>query len=107
MGRGGSRCGAGRPAYRAKAEQLQRVEIGRWHRGGYLRAGSYFSWSWNRGGKPTGSIGVLMHGEHSLALRYNITGDDGAAARCQPDYPARPYRLQLRQHPAVVPMPGL
>jgi len=53
------------------------VEIGRWHRGGYLRAGSYFSWSWNRGGEPTGSIGVRVHGEHSLALQFNITGNDG------------------------------
>jgi hypothetical protein len=31
------RFGAGRPSYKAKAEQLQRVEIGRWHRGGQLR----------------------------------------------------------------------
>ena len=71
------RWGAGRPSYRAKAEQLQRIEIGRWHRGDYLRAGNYFSWSWNRGGEPTGSIGVKVHGEQSLALQYNITGDDG------------------------------
>lgn len=70
------RYGAGRPSYKAKAEQLQRVEIGRWHRGGYLRAGSSFTWSWNRGGEPTGSIGVLVHGLESLTLQYTF-GSDG------------------------------
>jgi hypothetical protein len=76
MGRGGMRFGAGRPGYRAKAEQLRRVDIRVWHRGGYLRAGRSFSWSWNRGGEPTGSIGVLVHGADSLALQYMI-GEEG------------------------------
>jgi hypothetical protein len=72
MGTGGMRYGAGRPGYRAKAEQLQRVDIRVWRRGGYLNAGRSFSWSWNRGGEPTGSIGVLVHGVDSLALQYMI-----------------------------------
>lgn len=76
MGRGGMRYGAGRPGHRAKAEQLQRVDIRAWHRGGYLMAGRSFSWNWNRGGEPTGSIGVLVHGRESLTLQYMI-GDDG------------------------------
>lgn len=76
MGKGGSRYGAGRPGYRGKAEHLQRVEIGRWHRGGYLREGTRFTWSWNRGGQPTGSIGVQVFGPDSLRLQYAIVGDD-------------------------------
>ena len=76
MSKGGSRCGAGRPGYRCQAEHLQRVEIGRWHRGGYLRDGTQFTWSWNRGGEPTGSIGVHVFGADSLRLLYNIVGDD-------------------------------
>jgi hypothetical protein len=76
MGTGGMRCGAGRPGYRAKAEQLQRVDIRIWRWGGYLSAGRSFSWSWNRGGEPTGSIGVLVDDAHSLALRYMI-GEEG------------------------------
>lgn len=76
MSKGGMRFGAGRPSYKAKAEQLQRVEIGRWHRGGYLRAGNSFTWAWNRGGEPTGEISVLVHGASSLALRYMV-GSEG------------------------------
>ena len=77
MGKGGSRFGAGRPSYRAKAEQLQRVDIRDWHRLGRLWAGATFTWSWNRGGDPSGSIGVQVFGSTSLALQYSITGDDG------------------------------
>ena len=76
MGKGGMRYGAGRPSYKVKAEQLQRVEIGLWHRGGYLRAGCSFTWSWHRGDEPTGNIGVLVHGADSLALQYMV-GSDG------------------------------
>ena len=76
MGKGGMRYGAGRPSYKVKAEQLQRVEIGRWHRGGYLRAGCSFTWSWHRGDESTGSIGVRVHGADSLALQYTV-GSEG------------------------------
>ena len=76
MSRGGMRFGAGRPSHKVKAEHLQRVEIGRWHRGGYLRAGRSFTWSWHRGDEPTGNIGVLVHGADSLALQYMV-GSDG------------------------------
>jgi hypothetical protein len=75
MGTGGMRYGAGRPGYRAKAEQLQRVDIRAWRRGGYLNAGRSFSWSWNRGGDPTGSIQVRVHGPNSLALLYMVGGE--------------------------------
>jgi hypothetical protein len=76
MYKGGMRFGAGRPSYKAKAEQLQRVEIGRWRRGGYLRAGCAFTWSWHRGDEPTGNIGVLVHGADSLTLQYTV-GSEG------------------------------
>lgn len=76
MGTGGMRCGAGRPSYRAKAEQLQRVDIGVWRRGGYLTASRSFSWSWNRGGEPSGSINVLVRSHDSLTLHYMI-GSEG------------------------------
>jgi hypothetical protein len=45
-------------------------------RRGYLRSGKSFGWSWNRGGEPSGSIGVLVHGRDSLALQYMI-GSEG------------------------------
>lgn len=76
MGKGGSRYGAGRPGYRAKAEHLQRVDIRQWQQRGYLRAGLHFSWSWTRGGEPTGSIGVQVFGPDSLRLQYSIVGND-------------------------------
>lgn len=76
MGAGGMRCGAGRPGYKVKAEHLLRVEIGRWHRGGYLHAGRSFSWSWHCGDEPTGNIGVLVHDADSLALQYTVGSDD-------------------------------
>ena len=75
MSRGGSRYGAGRPGHRVKSEHLLRVDIGRWHRGGYLHAGRSFSWRWHRGDEPTGNIGVLVHAD-SLALQYTVGSDD-------------------------------
>ncbi len=76
MGTGGMRCGAGRPSYRAKAEQLKRVDIRLWHRGGYLSAGRSFSWSWSLGDEPVGSIGVRVRDDGSLFLSYWI-GNEG------------------------------
>lgn len=76
MGRGGLRWGAGRPGYKIKAEHSHRIDIGMWHRGGYLRAGRSFTWRWHRGDEPTGNIGVVVHGADSLALQYMV-GSDG------------------------------
>lgn len=75
MGTGGMRCGAGRPGYRAKAEQLQRVDVREWARRGYLRGARSFSWSWTRGGEPSGSIAVAVHGPDAVTLRYTFTAD--------------------------------
>lgn len=77
MGTGGMRCGAGRPRYRAKAEQLCRVDVREWARRGYLRGAGAFSWSWHRGDQPAGSIGVSVHGPAALTLGYTFgTGKD-------------------------------
>ena len=76
MSKGGSRFGAGRSSYKFKAEQLLRVEIGRWHRGGQLRAGCSFTCSWHRGDEQTGSISVRVHGAESLGLHYMVGSGD-------------------------------
>jgi hypothetical protein len=84
MGRGGMRWGAGRPAHKAKAEHLLRVDIRMWHRGGYLQVGRSFSWSWHRGEERTGSIGVLMHGADSLVLQYMVGAEGQRRDGSQP-----------------------
>ena len=73
MSRGGSRWGAGRPGTRVKAEYLQRVDVREWARRGRLIETGSFLWSWHRGGVPSGSIGVTVHSQHALSLRYGFT----------------------------------
>lgn len=73
MSRGGSRWGAGRPGTRVKAEYLQRVDVREWARRGRLNGAGSFSWSWHRGGEPSGSIGVWVDSSHALTLRYGFT----------------------------------
>jgi hypothetical protein len=73
MGQGGARYGAGRPAHRAKGEQLQRVDVRIWARQGYLSRARAFSWTWNRGGEPTGSIGVTVVPQSAVRLGYSAT----------------------------------
>lgn len=77
MGTGGSRCGAGRPAYKVKAEHLQRVDIREWRKRGLLWVGCSNSWSWSRGGEPSGSIRFTV-GESSIQLTYAIDGRDAS-----------------------------
>lgn len=77
MGTGGSRCGAGRPAYRIKAEQLQRVDIRVWRKRGLLWVGSSNSWQWWREDEPSGSIGFTV-AESSIRLTYAIEGRDAS-----------------------------
>lgn len=75
MAKGGSRLGAGRPAYKVKGEQLQRVDVRVWARKGLLTGNRFFSWSWNRGGEPTGSIGVKVTPQSAVTLEYSLTYD--------------------------------
>jgi hypothetical protein len=75
MAKGGSRYGAGRPAYKVKGEQLQRIDVRIWARKGLLTGNRFFSWSWNRGGEPTGSIGVNVTSQSAVTLDYSLTYD--------------------------------
>ncbi len=75
MAKGGSRYGAGRPAYKVKGEQLQRVDVRVWARKGLLSGNRFFNWSWNRGGEPTGSIGVKVTPQSAVTLEYSLTYD--------------------------------
>lgn len=77
MGKGGARCGAGRPAYRAKAEQLMRVDIREWSRRGLLWNGGHNTWTWSRGGERTGSI-TFNVSEYAINLIYSINGEDAS-----------------------------
>ena len=77
MSRGGSRFGAGRPAYRAKAENLMRLDIRVWHKQGLLRSGVTRSWSWSRSGKPAGSIRFSID-DSQIRFMYSINGSDAS-----------------------------
>ena len=73
MAKGGSRLGAGRPGYKVKGEQLRRLDVRVWARRGLLSQAHMFSWSWNRGGEPTGSIAVNVIPQSAVRLIYTIT----------------------------------
>jgi len=73
MGKGGARYGAGRPAYKAKAEHLMRVDIREWHRRGLLWNGGRNTWSWSRGSERVGSITFNVT-EHAVDLIYSLDG---------------------------------
>ena len=77
MGTGGIRCGAGRPGYRLKAEQMLKVDIRLWHKGGYLVNGQSFNWQWSRGGERTGSISAWVSSA-SIRLNYAVNGKDAS-----------------------------
>jgi hypothetical protein len=77
MGKGGARFGSGRPAYRAKAEQLMRVDIREWHRRGLLWDGGRNSWSWSKGGERVGSIYFSVTAS-TVRLEYSINGADAS-----------------------------
>lgn len=77
MGTGGMRWGAGRPAYRAKGEQLRRIDVRQWARIGYLQNGARFSWVWHMGTERAGSISVQVEDGGALKLLYALgTGQD-------------------------------
>lgn len=78
MSKGGSRFGAGRPAYRLKAEQLHRLDVRDLAKRGLLKSAVAFSWSWNRGGEPSGVIAVHVESQNALTLRYTFTLRDVA-----------------------------
>jgi hypothetical protein len=73
MAKGGARLGAGRPAYKVKGEQLQRIDVRIWARRGMLKGPGWFTWSWSRGGEPTGSIGARVDSTTAVTLQYTAT----------------------------------
>lgn len=49
----------GRPAaHPGTCESYKSIDVRDWHRRGFLHAGQRFSWSWTRGGQPSGGISV-------------------------------------------------
>ena len=75
MAKGGSRFGAGRPGYKIKGEQLQRIDIREFARRGMLESTGSYTWSWNRGGEPTGSVDVSVYPQSEISLNYTVTLD--------------------------------
>lgn len=70
------RWGAGRPAYKGKAEACMRVDVRDWARRGTLKPGYQGTWSWSNSqtGEHTGSIGFCI--EHDCAvLSYALNGE--------------------------------
>jgi hypothetical protein len=67
-----------RPAYggRTTCESCNSIDVRRWHREGRLRVGQFFSWSWTRGGEPSGNINVRTEQDAVvLMFRSRTYGD--------------------------------
>ena len=77
MGTGGARWGAGRTAYRLKAEQTPKVDIRVWRKRGLLWVGGTNSWSWSRGGESAGSIRFTVNADN-IRLTYSVNGQDAS-----------------------------
>lgn len=77
MSKGGSRWGAGRPAFKVKAEQLHRVDIRIWRKRGLLWVGGSNVWTWSRGSEVSGSIRFTV-GEEYVQLTYCMNGVDAS-----------------------------
>ena len=77
MGTGGTRCGAGRPGYRLKAEHTLKVDIRVWHKRRLLWVGGTNTWSWSRGGESAGSIRFTVNADN-IRLTYSVNGQDAS-----------------------------
>ena len=73
MGSGGSRSGAGRPAYNAKAGDLISIDVRDFAKRGYLDRNVSFTWHWSRGEEPAGSISIYVVARSFITLRYTQT----------------------------------
>ncbi len=76
MGSGGPRTGAGRPAHRAKAEQLCRINVNDLRRIGRLQIDGAFPWSWRAGDQIAGSVTICVTAGERLDFKYRMTSDD-------------------------------
>lgn len=76
MGTGGMRFGAGRPAYKGKAEACLRLDVRDLARRGLLYAGVSGNWAWSnsRTGERTGTISYSIE-EDAAVLTYAIDGE--------------------------------
>jgi hypothetical protein len=74
---GGSRLGAGRPAWHDKVEYRRSIDIRRWARSGSLERGSYFTRWMDENGQETAAISYTVDSEYQLTLRYSREGDEG------------------------------
>lgn len=74
MGRGGSRYGAGRPAWHVKAEHCLRLDVRELARRKML-AGGFYAWRWSNShtGEEVGSIGITTGAGHAR-LNYSHNG---------------------------------
>lgn len=76
MGTGGSRYGAGRPAYRRKCERSMPFDIRKVARSGRLTPGQYFSWQWTSDGERVGSVSVRSEvGRVVLSYQRTYNGE--------------------------------
>ena len=77
MGKGGMRCGAGRPSRHVKAEHCRSIDVLRFQREGLLRSGTSTGWAWTDRdtGEQVASIG-LRGGDGHLTLIYTLNGAD-------------------------------
>lgn len=75
---GGSRWGAGRPAWHGKVEHRRSIDIRRWARAGCLKNGSSYTSRWlDDDGQEEAAISYTVDSEHHLTLRYSRDGDEG------------------------------
>ena len=72
MGRGGKRCGAGRPGWRRKCEGMLSLDVRRLARKGSLTPGRSGGWHWSRDGEPCGNISYQAEAD-CLRLVYTCT----------------------------------
>ncbi len=72
MGTGGSRYGAGRPAYRPAAGSYRRLDVRKMVRTSCIKPGNRFGWEWrNDEGDQVASVGCAVNGDVSrLTVSY-------------------------------------
>jgi hypothetical protein len=84
MSRGGSRCGAGRPGWKGKAEHRVSLDVRRLARGSFLAPGMAYSWQWSRDGEACASVAAsTSRAGDRLTLRYRWTPDGGEPANVE------------------------
>jgi hypothetical protein len=68
-----------RPAYGGgpTCEGCTSIDVRRWHREGRLHTSQYFSWSWTRGGEPSGSINVRTEVDAVVLMFNSRSSRDG------------------------------